>query len=166
MKINLDIGNFIRRNLPIHMIQPNRLDLYWLIMREIDAIWNNYKAFRDVKDIERNITFSKKSLEWWLNRQLFGDGNANKIEIIFGAGNPYYMELGSRSTEPNAYVELSTDSGSNSVELSRREDDFGSISTDFAIQSTENLTDAQKEQINLIIEQFRIAGVNYEIIIS
>jgi len=164
MKVNLDIGDFIRRNLPIHMIQPNRLNLYWLIMREIDKIWNDYVSFRTVKYIERNITFSKRSLEWWLNRQIFGGGN--KLEIIFGAGNTYYMELGNKSTELSAYEELGIkgDSPTDSVELSRKSDDFGTIDTDFAVESSETLTDSQKEEINLIVEQFRIAGVDYQII--
>lgn len=164
MKINLNIEDFIRRNIPVHMLQPNRLDVYWFIMREIDKVWTEYAAFRDIKDIEKNITHSKKSLEWWLNRQLFGDGYATKLEIVFGAGNTYYVALENRDTGDLDHVVLSTEAGSDNMELSRRSDDFGSIDTDFAIESKLTLSEEQKEQINLIVEQFRTAGTDYQII--
>lgn len=165
MKINLDIGDFIRRNLPIHMIQKNRLDLYWMVMRELDTIWKDYASFRDIKDIERNITFSKQSLEWWLNYQIFGGGN--KLSIIFGGGNPYFVVLENRDTGDTDYIELSLESdGLENVELARKSDSFGTITTDFAVESQVSLTDIQKEDINLIVEQYRTAGTDYQIIIA
>lgn len=166
MIINLDIKDFFRRNLPVHMLQPNRLNLYWLIMREISGIYDNYLAFRENKRIEKNITYSKKSLEWWLNRQVFGSGEENKLAITFGSGNTYFAGLEKRETGDLDYIELSLESdGLASVELARRSDDFGSITTDFVIESQVALTDEQKEQINLIVEQFRTAGVDYQITI-
>jgi len=166
MIINLDIEKLVRRNLPAHMVQTNRIDLYWLVMREIDYVWQIYADFRDIKKKEQNITFSKLSLEWWLNFRLFSDGKAGKLEIIFGGGNPNFMELGTKGANPAAHVNLGIKGATTteSVELARKSDTFGSITTDFAVESAVTLDAKQKEQINLIIEQYRIAGVNYKII--
>lgn len=164
MKINFDIGNFIHKSLPIHMIQPNRMDLYWLVIREINKIWENYRSFRNLKYIEQNITYSKRSLEWWLNYRIFDSGDSNKLIIIVDPGNPYYMALETKDPEGNDYIELSQKSdGKANVKLSQEGDSFG-IDTSFAVKSQTILQSEEKEQINLIVEQFRPAGVDYQII--
>lgn len=164
MKINLDIQNLIKRLLPEHMIQKNRISVYWWILREIDYVWKEYKNFRDYKLIEKNITYSLQSFEWWLNLAVFGDGDAGKLSIIVGSGNPYYMVL-EEGYSGEDYVLLSSESdGTDSIELARESDNFGVTDVDFAIESEISLSASQKEEINLIVEQFRCASMKYKII--
>lgn len=165
MKLNLNIGQFMRRMLPAHMIQPNRLELYWWILREIDYVWDKFTNFRKIKEIEQNITFSLQSLEWWLNFSVFSKGET-KLSIKLSAGNPYFMLLSNKGDEDEYFTRLSETDGTYSETLARKEDEFGDISTDFAIISDVSLTDKQKEQINLITERYRSAGTNYQIIES
>lgn len=173
MKINIDFNDLLRRLLPVDMIQQNRINLFWLIFKRLKEKWVEWAEFRDEKYIEANINFSKKTLEWWLNYKIYGNTDIGMLHIIFGGGNPYFVELGTEPVNVNNLtqaeldalnnVKLGNDGANEDMELSRLVDSFGNISTDFAVQSEQSLTDEQIEEINLIVEQYKTAGVSYQI---
>lgn len=146
-----------------HWRTADRITLYKTALKPFGVINDDYLGWRDEAIIKANVTGETIALEWYLNR-LF-DSILKRITIktntdqglqmgIRGTEPTKYQTMGIRGTEPTKYKTMTRVAEDPDVGFY----DFG-VTIPAAIS-------AQEDDIKAIINQFRLAGKKYIIIVS
>lgn len=162
-KISISIDKWIYAWMTPHWRKTSRLALYGVLMTPFTVMMSEFITWRDEAIIKANVTGETIALEWYLNR-LF-DATLKRITIhtntdqglqmgIRGTEPAKYQTMGKRGTEPTKYKTM-TRVGEDAIVGTY---DFG-VTIPAAIS-------AQEDDIRSIINQFRLAGKKYTIIIS
>lgn len=157
MILDFDINKFLKRMLPIHKRQTNRLKFFWWPLKNIQSLWNEFKEYRKDVFFKANMTGSTISLEAYLNKYV--DGANGSISIIesndygtwvgFESEASDVIEAGLEDIEPDDYVEIAID-GEPGLQLPVK----------FRVIAPET---ANVEQINKYVNLFKLAGKSFDV---
>ncbi len=159
MRIEFSFSEFIRRMLPVHKRQSNRIALHTWTMTELSNLWTSFVTFRENAVFESNSTGQTISLEALLNRNVTGSNNS----IYIKQGNDGGLFL-STDTENSDFVWLS-------LEIEATDSVFipldGEVSTALAVNFEVYIPNtANKAQVTEIVNRYVVAGYTYNIIQS
>ena len=97
MKLEFDIYEFLRRQLPHHKRQTNRLALFNWPMAQLSSLWNSFADWRREMIYESNITGQKIAIVNLLNRRI--EGAANQITIAEKNYGGIFLSYESEATD-------------------------------------------------------------------
>jgi hypothetical protein len=92
MKLEFDIYEFLRRQLPYHKRQTNRLGLFHWALKQINVVWLQFMTWRQEMIYQNSVTGQRLSLIDFLNRQISGAAGAITI-IETSDGGIYFSTL-------------------------------------------------------------------------
>lgn len=156
MRPEFDVYEFLRRMLPSHKRQTNRLALFWWALREINTLWASFREWRKEMIYESNITGQRLSLIDLLNRRVNGAGG--NITIIEKVDEGIYV---SKLIEAADVAEMSLLSENTDFEyVARRGEGAEAIDADFKVVVPVGVN---FDEVRLIVDRYVIAGYEYEV---
>lgn len=156
MRLEFDIYEFLRRQLPHHKRQTNRLALFNWPIAQLSSLWNAFAIWRSEMIYESNITGQKLALVNLLNRRV--TGAANQISISEKDYGGIYLSYLSEATD---YVFLSTlAEASDLAEIPLDGETATDMTADFTVYVPAGVN---IDQVAKIVDRYVIAGFDYEI---
>lgn len=159
MRPEYNITEYLRRSLPHHKRQPNRLALFMWPLQEIATLWASFSAWRREMIYESNITGQKLSLIDLLNRRL--NNGVPGITITEKQEASTYASL---EAEASDYIDAGLEAESEAGKLiGLQGENLTDIDVDFRVYvpAAVNI-----DQARAIIERYCIAGYDYDIVYS
>lgn len=159
MRLDFDIYEFIRRMLPLHKRQTNRLALFDWGLSQLRVVWYQFTAWRTEMIYESNITGQKMALEHFLNYKV--PGSQDKIFIVEKLDGGLFLSLVSENSEA---VFLSTEAeDSDFSEIPLNGEQLQALDVNFQVFIPAY---ADLDILNQILQRYVIAGMNYEVLYS
>lgn len=156
MRLEFDIYEFLRRQLPIHKRQENRLALFDWALNQIRVVWNQFVNWRSEMIYESNITGQKIALVNLLNRRVEGSGNNISIAEKDDGG----LFIGT-ATESLDYLYMSTATeNTDNGEFPKEGELVTALTADFVVYVPVGVN---VDQVAEIVDRYVIAGYDYEI---
>lgn len=159
MRLDFDIYEFIRRMLPIHKRQPNRLALYDWAAAQLRVVWYQYTGWRTDMIYESNITGQKMPLEHFLNYKV--PGSQNQIYIREKLDGALYLSLEVEGSEYAYFSTEAEDTDFKEIPLAGEQLQTLDINFQVFIPATADL-----DSLTQILQRYAIAGMDYEVIYS
>lgn len=156
MRPEFDVYEFLRRSLPQHKRQTNRLALFDWSISQITTLWTSFRAWRKEMIYESNITGQRLPLINLLNRRVPGAGGG--ITIIEYVDGGIFL---STIEENSDVAELSLVSeDSDYKQVARRGEKTTAIDGDFLVLVPAGVN---YDIVRNIVDRYCIAGFEYEV---
>lgn len=157
MRYEFDLYEFLRRQLPHHKRQPNRMGLFYWALKQLEIVWVKFKAWRLEMVYEINVTGQRLSLIDFLNRKIEGANGA--ITIIETADGGLYFSNLAENTDWSFMSTLAEATDFSEIPLE------GELLTALLVDFQVKIPAAvNPDEVNEIISRYVLAGKNYEII--
>lgn len=156
MRLEFDIYEFLRRDLPQHKRQTNRLALFYWPLAEIASLWDSFREWRKEMIYESNITGQRMSLVGLLNRLVSNSGNG--ITIIEHIGGGIWL---SKEEEFSDMAEISLISENSDYKyIARKGEETTAIDGDFLVLVPDEVN---VDEVRKIVDRYCIAGFEYTV---
>lgn len=156
MRLEFDIYEFLRRQLPIHKRHENRLALFDWALNQIRVVWNQFVNWRSEMIYESNITGQKIALVNLLNRRVAGSGNNISIAEKDDGG----LFIGKLTENIDfLYMSTATENADNG-EFPKEGELATALTADFIVYVPAGVN---VDQVAEIVDRYVIAGYDYEI---
>lgn len=157
MIINATYIRAMRRLLPIHRRQTNRLKVLDFVMEEFDFIFNRYRNYRAELLYRLNVSGETGSLEAHLNKVVPGaDGS---IQILHERDIGVKVQL--RTEGGNNTVRVGLRSANVGVKIALRGEQVAQFDTSFVVKIP---AAADSNKVTQIVNQYRLAGKSFKVI--
>ncbi len=158
MRLNINVYEFMVSRMPFHKRQPNRIRLFWWLLKPLQWLFDNYLAWFKDTLFKANSTGQVISLEAFLNHFVSGANGCIKIiEDESGGGrwlglreeqSVLFDKLGKRA-ENGAYIELAIRGEKSTI-----------LPVDFRVLAP---LGANQTEIKQYVEQYKLAGKYFDI---
>lgn len=156
MRLEFSIYEFLRRSLPQHKRQPNRLLLFRWPISELETLWSGFREWRKEMIYESNITGQKMSLVDLLNRRVENSGNG--ITIIEYIDGGIWL---SKEEENSDIAELSLLSENTDYKFAAKKgEETTAIDGDFLVLVPVGVNE---DEVRRIVDRYCIAGFEYTV---
>lgn len=156
MRLEFDIYEFLRRQLPQHKRQTNRLALFDWALNQIRVVWNSFVNWRSDMIYESNITGQKIALVHLLNRRV--TGAANSISISEKDYGGIFLSNASELTD-FAWFSTATE-GTDVQEIPKDGEMATDMTADFTVYVPAGVN---VDEVAEIVNRYVIAGYDYVI---
>jgi hypothetical protein len=157
MTFDFSIYEFLRRQLPKHKRQTNRMALFFWPLNELKTLWEDFVDWRDDMIYQSNITGQTLSLTHLLNKKVTGANGSISIRDTEETG-VYISTL----AENTAVVTMSLASeGSTTMNIELYGEGGATLGVSFQVVVPAGVSNAQIEQI---VNRYLIAGMSFTII--
>lgn len=156
MRLEFDVYEFLKRMLPRHKRQTNRLALFNWSVGQIAALWDEFREWRKEMIYESNITGQRLPLIDLLNRRVEGaEGGITILEYIDGG-----IWL-STEAEASDRADMSTEAEASDYKyIARRGEELTAIEGDFLVLVPMGVN---FDEVKLLVDRYVIAGFEYTV---
>jgi len=156
MRFDFDTYEFLKRMLPHHKRQTNRLALFNWPLLEVQELVSDYREWRLEMIYQSNVTGQKLSLVDFLNRKVTDSGNS--IDIVETEDGSIYFSTFTEATDPQDISLLSEDT--DVLEIPKLGEDGSALTVDFRVIIP---TGVNPDEVDRLMARYVLAGKTYEI---
>lgn len=159
MRVEFDVYEFMKRMIPAHKRQTNRLALFWWSIAQINLLWESFREWRKEMIYESNVTGQTLSLVDLLNRRVNGANGG--ISIVERTDEGIYLSV---LNEDADHAEMSLISENTDFEyVSKAGEGGASLDIDFKVVVPVGVN---FDEVKKIVDRYVIAGYQYEVVNS